>query len=143
MLKFLLAAAPYLLKAPSKTSQKQIARSFTALVLFALSGIMLAAATFIYVTSLYGAAIGFITISVMFLIAGLAMYFKVRRPKQLHDDNLPSASTNDPIAALVPSAIMKDPAVTKLVGQITANPIATSVAAAAIGMIISREIMKD
>jgi len=71
---------------------------------------MLAAATFIYVTSLYGAAIGFIT---------------------------------DPIAALVPSAIMKDPAVTKLVGQITANPIATSVAAAAIGMIISREIMKD
>ena len=143
MLKFLLAAAPYLLKAPSQTSQKQIARSFTALVLFGLSGMALAAATFIYVTSIYGAALGFITLSIMFLLAGLAMYFKAKRPRRSGGDNLPSPTTSDPIAALVPDAIMKDPAVTKIMNQITSNPIATSVAAAAIGMLITREIMKD
>lgn len=143
MLKFLLAAAPYLLKAPSQTSQKQIARSFTALVLFALSGLTLAAATFIYVTSLYGAAIGFLTVSIMFLVAGLALYFKAKNASNLRNDNLPAAKTSDPIAALVPEAIMKDPAVTKIMNQVTANPVATSLAAAAIGMLITREIMKD
>lgn len=143
MLKFLLAAAPYLLKAPGQTSQKQIARSFTALVLFALSGMTLAAATFIYVTSIYGAAIGFISVSVMFLVAGLALYFKAKNPRPSGKDNLPSSETSDPIAALVPESIMKDPTVTKLMNQVTANPVATSLAAAAIGMLITREIMKD
>jgi len=143
MLKFLLAAASYLLKAPSQTSQKQIARSFTALVLFALSGMALAAATFIYVTSIYGAAIGFMSISVMFSFAGLALYFKAKSPKLSGKDKLPSSDTSDPIASLVPDALMKDPTFTKVMNQVTANPVATSVATAAISMLITREIMKD
>ena len=143
MLKLLITAAPYLLKARGQNSQKQIARSFTALVLFALSGLALIIAAFIYVTSIYGAAIGFIAISAIFMVGGSILYFKARTPKQLSNDNLPSASTNDPIATLIPEAIMKDPAVSKLMGQVTANPIATSLAAATIGIIVTREIMKD
>ena len=143
MLKLLITAAPYLLRAPGQNSQKQIARSFTALVLFALSGLALVVAAFIYVTSIYGAAIGFLTVSVIFLMVGGIIYFKARNPKQLSNDNLPSTSTNDPVAALIPDGIMNDPAVSKLMGQVTANPIATSLAAATIGMIVTREIMKD
>ena len=143
MLKLLITAAPYLLKAPGHNSQKQIARSFTALVLFALSGLCVTVATFIYVMSVYGAAIGFLTVSVIFLVAGSILFFKARNPKQLSNDNLPAVSTNDPVAALIPDGIMKDPAVSKLLGQVTANPIATSLAAATIGMMLTREIMKD
>lgn len=143
MLKFLLAAAPYLLKAPSQTSKKQIARSFTALVLFALSGMALVAATFVYVTSVYGAAIGFMSVSLVFLFTGLVLYFKTRSPKSLSKKHLPSSEISDPIASLVPEAVMRDPAVKKLMGQIIANPVAASLAAATIGMMITREIMKD
>ena len=143
MLKFLLAAAPYLLKAPNRNSHKQVARSFTALVLFAFSGLALCAAIFIYVTSLYGAALGFTSVSALLLIAGLAIFAKAKTPKGSNSGNLPAVQSSDPVAALVPDAVMEDPTVKRLMTQVAANPVATSLAAAAIGMLITREFMKD
>ena len=143
MIKFLLAAAPYLLNARQGSSQKQIARSITALVLFALSGFALVAAVFIYVMSVYGAALAFVCISVMFMAVGLILFLKTKKSGTSGREKLSDTPTSDPVAGLVPDAIMKDPAVSKLLGQVTANPIAASVAAAAIAMLITREIMKD
>ena len=143
MLKLLLATAPYLLKAPSQTSKKQIARSFMALVLFALSGFAFVAAAFIYITTFYGAAVGFLSVGAIFLILALVLYYKAKNPKKPTKSTLPVAATTDPIAGLLPESLMQDPVVTKIMKQITANPVATSLAAATIGMMITREIMKD
>jgi len=143
MLKFLIAAAPYVLKAPSQTSRKQVARSFIALVLLALSVVALIAAAFVYVTSIYGAAAGFVAVSAIFLIIGLPLFFKARNPRRLAKNAPPLIASSDPIAALVPDSVLRDPAVTKLLNQVVANPVATSLAAATIGMMITREIMKD
>jgi len=71
------------------------------------------------------------------------MFFKSKSPKPLKVNQPRSVQTADPLAGLIPESLMSDPAVTKLVGQIRANPIATSLAAATIGMLITREIMKD
>lgn len=145
MLKLLLATAPYLLKATSQTSKKQKVRSLTALVLFCLAGGALVAAAFVFVTSLYGAAVGFLTVSALFTLMGLVFYFKVKNPKsdKIKDVTSPAETTTDPIAALIPEAALKDPAVAKLLNQVVSNPVATSLAAAAISMMITREIMKD
>lgn len=143
MLKLLIATAPYLLKVPSQKSQKQVVRSLAALALFALSGLMLAAALFIYLTSIYGAAIGFLSMGTLFLTAGLMVFYKKKNPKVANSNSLPATTTSDPIAALIPEAIIRDPAVTKLINQIASKPVATSLAAATIGMLITREVMKD
>lgn len=143
MLKFLLTAAPYLLKAPSQSSQKQIARSFTALVLFAFSGITLCVAIFIFITSLYGPAIGFLCISVLLLLAGLALSYKAKHPTKSAVPAQNMSESQDPIAALVPDLILEDPTVKKALGHVSSNPVAASLAAVAIGMLITREFMKD
>lgn len=143
MLKLLIATAPYLLKVPSQKSPKQVVRSLAALALFALSGLMLAAALFIYLTSIYGAAIGFLSMGTLFLAAGLIVFYKKKKPKVASSNSLPATTTSDPIAALIPEAIIRDPAVTKLINQIASKPVATSLAAATIGMLITREVMKD
>jgi len=145
MLKLLLATAPYLLKATSQSSKKQKVRSLTALVLFCFAGGALVAAAFVFVTSLYGAAVGFLTVSALFTLMGLVFYFKVKNPKsdKIKDVTSPAETTTDPIAALIPEAALKDPAVAKLLNQVVSNPVATSLAAAAISMMITREIMKD
>jgi hypothetical protein len=143
MFKFFLAAAPYFLKAPSQNSQKQIARSFTVLVLFAVSGISLLGALFIYITSIYGAALGLLCIGTVLFLAGLFLYFKAKKGTVEVTDNLPMAATSDPVAAILPNEVMRDPRVTKVLAQIAENPLASTVAAASIGMIISRELFKD
>jgi len=147
MLKILLAAAPYLLKA-SQSSEKQKARSFTALVLFALSGVMISAAIFVYLTSIYGAAVGFVSLSTFYLIVGLILVFKARKAHStsrnlVSKDTKISTEIGDPMASFIPDAVLKDPAVTKILDQIKANPIATTLAAATIGMMLTREFMKD
>ena len=143
MLKLLLAAAPYVLSASPQKPKKRIARSLMASLLFALSGLMLTAAMFVYLTAVYGAAIGFLSVSALFFLVGLIMFFKSKSPKSLKVNQPRSVQSTDPLAGLIPESLMSDPAVTKLVGQIRANPIATSLAAATIGMLITREIMKD
>jgi len=143
MLKLLLAAAPYILSASPQKPKKRIARRLMASLLFALSGLMLTAAMFVYLTAVYGAAIGFLSVSALFFFVGLIMFLKAKSPRLPKVNQPPSVQTTDPLAGLIPESLMKDPAVTKLMGQITANPIATSLAAASIGMLITREIMKD
>lgn len=143
MIKFLLTAAPYLLKMPAARSQKQVARSFTALALFALGGLALTAAAFIFVTSVYGAAVGFVTISGMFFTAGLVLFLKSKRAVVLKNEITIAGTSSDPIAAMVPDGVLKDPAVSKVLAQISKNPLAASAAAATIGMLITREFMGD
>ena len=143
MLKFLIAAAPYLLRAPEKTSQKQIARSFTALVLFALSGMFLSGAAFVYLSEIYGAAVGFLAVSILYFTVGLVLYLKAKRGAQSKTVIESEYETTDPIASLVPANVMSDPAVSKVVTYISKNPVAASVAAASIGMLLSRELFKD
>ncbi|NNE57264.1 MAG: hypothetical protein HKN36_04070 [Hellea sp.] len=144
MLKFLLAAAPYFLKTPGKNSKKQIARSFTALVLFAFSGFALVAAMFIYVTSLYGAALGFVSVSLVLFAMGIGLYLKAKWALT-QSSKVPAelAPTKDPIASIIPDSIIQEPTVKKLLNRISANPISTSVGAAAIGVLLAREILKD
>ncbi len=143
MLKFLLAAAPYVLKAPNKSSQKQIARSFTALMLFALSAIMITAASFIYIASVYGAAIGLLVVAAICLLGGLALQWKAKSANRAVVQDTVLTETSDPLAAYVPDTILQDPNVSKVIGQIKANPLTAGLAAATIGMLLTREIMKD
>lgn len=143
MLKLLLAVAPYFINARDTSSQKQRAGSLPALLFYALCGITLITAIFVYVTSVYGFAIGFLAISGIFLSIGLFLSIKAKRQTAIKRNDAASASQTDPIAALVPSSVMQDPAVSKLVGQISANPLAASAIAVALGMIVTREFMKD
>ncbi|WP_026941786.1 hypothetical protein [Hellea balneolensis] len=143
MLKLIVAAAPYFLKAPGHKSDKQMARSFTALVLFVLSGISLILATFVFVTTQYGMTEGFLSVSFILFLLASVIYLKAGKPERTAPEPRSTIASNDPIAALLPDSIIDDPATSRILNQVSANPIATTLAAAAIGTIITREIMKD
>lgn len=143
MLKLIIAAAPYFLKASGQTSEKQMARSFTAIGLFVLSVISFIAAIFVFITLRYGLAEGFLSVGAIFFLLSCVTFLRVKKPKRDVAPNTPPIGSQDPIAALLPASIMKDPATSRIMNQVSANPIATTLAAVAIGTFITHEIMKD
>ena len=143
MIKLLLRAAPYVLKMPSSKSQKREPRSLMAAILFGFGALALTASAFIYVSDVYGAAAGFLTVSAILFSAGLAFLYRAKRKPALKTEAIIADTSSDPIASMLPDAVLKDPSVSKALMQISKNPIAASVAAAAIGMLVTREFMGD
>lgn len=143
MLKLFLAVAPYILSAPTQTIPKKIARRLMAFVLFALSCLTFLVAIFILITSYYGAAIGFLSVSGFFLFTGLIFFYSAKRRRRTSNEKISHTQSADPIASFLPNSIVNTPTISRLVQQISENPVATSVGAAGIAMLLTRELSKN
>ena len=154
MLKLLLASAPYLIRSSPKTSRRFIARRLLGLGLLALGGLTFLIALFLWMAPRYGADIAWLTVSGIFFVIGLICFMGGNSVKSkpngkasatskstlsLTETELTAGKT-DPIAALLPDGLKQDPNVKAVIARVSENPVAASVAAVAIGMIISREI---
>ncbi len=118
-------------------------RSFLALVLFAFGGLTLIAALFVIITTYFGAAVGFFSVSSIFFLSGLLLAMRVKKQTGVTSGRVAAVQTSDPLASLIPAQLIEDPSVARLVKQISENPITTTAAAAGIAMLLTREFMGD
>ncbi len=147
MLKLLLAAAPYLLKAPKSAPRRSIGGALVGALLICVAAIFLLVALFLVVQTNLGPEMACLTIGAILLIAGLVFWMSSRAKlpaKAIDPEAAALAKTQqDPIAGLLPDGFKDSPAVKKIMTQMAENPIAASAAALSLGLIISHEIFKD
>lgn len=158
MLKLLLASAPYLIRSSPKTSRKFIAKRLLGMGLLVLGGVAFLIALFLWMAPRYGADIAWLAVSGIFCIIGLICFMSGNSVNSMQNGKTSGTSKSalslteikqnseqisgktDPIAALLPDKLKQDPNVKAVIARVSENPVAASVAAVAIGMIISREI---
>jgi|GEM_PF-1494543 len=154
MLRLLLTAAPYLLKGPSKSSQKFIASRLLALALFVLGGLALLIALFLWIEPRFGADSAWLLTGL--ILFGLGVVFLSRSGSQAKALRVKASPTglsltdtpgtlpkSDPLASILPESLRRDPNINAIMRQVSENPVAASAAALTIGMLISRELFGD
>jgi len=147
MLKYVLAAAPYVFKAPRKEPARSVAGAVLSVILFAAASVFLLFALFMVVNINLGPEMACLTVGAILLIAGLLVW-TLTKPKVVKaaetDAAVSTAIANeDPVASILPDTIKDNPGVQRIMSQMAANPVAASLAALSVGLLISHEIFKD
>ena len=147
MLKLILAAAPYLLKAPKSAPSRSIGGALIGALLICVASVFLLVATFLVVDRNLGPEMACLTVGAVLLIAGVVFWIsskpKLAAKASEQDASALVAAHNDPVAGLLPEGFKDMPAVQKIMSQMAANPVAASAAALSLGLLISHEIFKD
>lgn len=154
MLKFLLAAAPYVMSMSGKTSRKIVASRLIALALFALGGFALLIALFVWTAPRFGVDTAWLVTGIVLLITAAIFFAQSRKEVPVRSNSVsrkltaltqPNSSTidDDPLGVLMPESIKSDPSVRKVIRKISENPVLASAAALAVGAFIAREFFGD
>lgn len=147
MLKILLAAAPYILKAPRRSPEKKLAGMLASIVFFSFAALFILIGAFIFAAREYGSDIAFIALGVVFLIMGIIFFTKShmdkRDRKKAESVAGIAVAKTDPLAKLFPETIKNNPTVEKLLTQIATNPVTAVAAALSLGLLLAHEFLED
>lgn len=143
MLKILTFIVPFILKgATSRTPGKSLAGQSAIYGLIFFGSLSLLFAIFTWLLTTHSIEVAFLGVGIVLLLGALVIKFEQwrNRPQPTSEANsLPPNIENDALAAHIPDSLKDDPLLKKILVEISDKPLAATVTALTLGMLLSRE----
>lgn len=142
MFRYAKYAVPFILKAPRRSPVKVLAGLAASYALLFIGMLFVIIAAFIWIVKHYGSDAAFLVVGATFIVGAVIILVWSKRRKPVARP-LPANVSQDPLANYIPANLRESPTVQKLLIHVSENPVAATVTALTLGMLISNELIEE